>query len=428
MISRTRSRLHGYPLAWLAVGSLLSCLGAAASCAAGEEGTEGAKDASPPRDRASEPEDSGGDAADAGPEAGCDAADPRCTQTVVTCAEVDWCVVPTNTSPLYAFTAVWGSSKSDAWAVGSGGTIAHFDGTSWAATPTGLRSTFFAVWGSGPEDVWAVSDAQVILHSTGFRGASTTWTAVPTALSVANTAYIDAVWGSSPTDIRIGGRAFDTRDPFTGRNVPGDRFISYPSPDGGLAWAPQTGSPSIRGIWGSSASDVWMVADNSVYIPHERGLTLHGTPTDGGAPESDAGYPIDPLTWTRVDSQANVILEGVWGSSAADVWAVGRLGTIRHITPADDRWQRIESPTSEDLHWVWGSGPSDVWAVGNGGTILHYDGRSFTRSTAQLPLGPKPSLRGIWGSGPNDVWIVGEGIVLHYTGPKAKPAPQGDGG
>ncbi|MBK6462831.1 MAG: hypothetical protein IPF92_17765 [Myxococcales bacterium] len=421
---------------WFAVGAVSAlvagALCAAVSCATSDASPDDAKDASRPGDSATEPVDAGPDVADAGPETGCDAADPRCTVREATCDEVDWCRTPTVANPLHAFTAVWGSSKNDVWAVGSGGTIAHFDGTNWALTESGVRNTFFAVWGSGPNDVWAVSDSQVILHCSGFRGPQTTWEAVPTPLPVASSAYIDAIWGSSPTDIRIGGRAFDTKDPFTGRNTSGDRFISYPNPDGGpeagLAWAPQTGSPYIRGIWGSSANDVWMVADNSVYVPHERGLTLHGTPTDGGPPETDAGYPLDPLTWTRVDSQSNVTLEGVWGSSASDVWAVGRLGTIRHITPADDRWQRVESPSQEDLHWVWGAGPSDVWAVGNGGTILHFDGRSFTKSTAQLPLGAKPSLRGIWGSSPNDVWIVGEGIVLHYTGPKAKPAPQGDGG
>ncbi len=429
MTSRTTGRERARtPLAWLALASVLSGLGAAASCATSEASPDDAKDAGQTAtDSAKAPEDAGADAGEeAGPDAGCDAADPRCTQRALTCDEVDFCVVPTGANPLFAFTAVWGSSKSDVWAVGSGGTIAHFDGASWALTPSGVRNTFFGVWGSGPNDVWAVSDSQVILHSTGFRGAATTWEAVPTPLAVANSAYIDAIWGTSPNDVRIGGRTFDLKDPLTGKSGSGDRFISYPSPDGGLAWAPQPGTPSIRGIWGSSANDVWMVADNSVYIPHERGLTLHGTPIDGGPPETDAGFPLDPLVWTKVDSQSNVTLEGVWGSSAADVWAVGRLGTIRHITPADDRWQRVASPTLEDLNWVWGSGPNDVWAVGYGGTILHYDGRSFSKATAELPLGAKPALRGVWGSGPNDVWIVGEGIVLHYTGPKAKP--QGDGG
>ena len=124
-----------------------------------------------------------------------------------------------------------------------------------------------------------------------------------------------------------------------------------------------------------------------------------------------------------MDTQSSVTLLSVWGSSAADVWAVGKLGTIRRITPGDDRWQKIESPTVETLNSVWGSGPRDVWAVGDAGTILHYDGRRFERATAQLPLGKKPALRGVWGSGPDDVWIVGDGVALHYTG--AKPGAKG---
>jgi hypothetical protein len=158
---------------------------------------------------------------------------------------------------------------------------------------------------------------------------------------------------------------------------------------------------------------VWMVADNSTYAAHERGLLLHGTPRDGGA---DAGE--DPLTWTSIDSQSAVGMNAVWGSGPNDIWAVGVLGSIRHYVPGDIRFDKVPSPTTATLRAIWGSGPNDIWAVGDSGTILHYDGTSFELSTAQLPLGRKPNLYGVWGSSANDVWIVGDGVALHYTGPK----------
>jgi hypothetical protein len=345
------------------------------------------------------------DAAEAGiPGAGCDVVEANCTFEIVSCDRVAWCMTKTDVSVLYTLVAVWGTSKDDVWAAGSGGTIIHYDGTNWTATPSGVHNTFYAIWGSGPNDVWLVSSTEVILHGTGWKGAATTWTNVPTDLGKVNVAFVGAVWGSSANDVRLGGRAFELPP---GR---GDQFVKSELADGGISWLPRRGTQAVASIWGSSADDVWMTAQDGTY-------TLHGKPVDAGA--NAVADPFDDrLTWTAVDSQSSVTLESIWGSSANDVWAVGGLGTIRHITPSDVRWQEVASPTTQTMHSVWGSGPNDIWAVGEEGTILHFDGKSFETSTAQLPLGRKPSLRGVWGSSANDVWIVGDGVVLHYTGPK----------
>ncbi|MDF2692487.1 MAG: Type fimbrial biosis protein PilY1 [Labilithrix sp.] len=397
----------------LALGALVASF---ASCASNEEA--GPPPSSPP---ATVPEAAPPVDLDAGPaDAGCDAGDPSCTTEVVSCDSVSWCAVPTNVSPFFALTAIWGSSKDDVWAVGSGGTIIHYDGKSWTNTPTGVQNTFYGIWGSGPNDVWAVSSTEVVLHSTGFQSdGGGGWQNVPTPNPRYNSAFVRAVWGSSPTDVRIGGRAFDypirdEQDPWNA----GDQFLRTVGEDGTVVWAPLRGTHTVTSIWGSSATDVWMTADNSVYVNYQRGLILHGTPSDAGA-NPDANVAEDHLKWTPVDSQSSLTLNSVWGSSASDVWAVGALGTIRHITPSDVRWQEVTSPTTRDLHTVWGTASNDVWVVGDAGTILHFDGTAFTPVAAQLPLGRKPDLHGVWGSSANDVWIVGDGIVLHYTGPKS---------
>ena len=350
------------------------------------------------------------------PDAGCDASDPSCTAEVVPCEKVAWCLVPTDVSAADMLMAVWGMSKDDVWAVGSGGTILHYDGSIWKATPTGLQNTFHAVWGSGPDDVWVVSSTGVVLHGTGFVNGAASFTNVPTPISPGAQVIVRTVWGSSPNDVRLGGMTFSGL--INGRLGRGDQFVKSTLPDGGTAWRPLAGTPLVTSIWGSSASDVWMAADNSatnITTTHERGLTFHGSPADGGA-DANAG---DPLTWTPVDAQSVNRLEAIWGTSANDVWAVGGQGTIRRISAGDERWQKIESPTKANLRAVWGSGPNDIWIVGDGGTILHFDGTKIEESSAQLPLGPRPSLRGVWGSGPNDVWIVGDRATLHYTGPKS---------
>ncbi len=402
--------------------SLAALVVAFASCA----NTDETGDTTPENTEASVPApkevDAGFDVAEP-VDGGCDAGDPSCVTKVVTCDEVDWCSVKVSVSPYHMLTAIWGSSANDVWAAGSGGTMLHYDGTTWTPTATGVKNTFNAVWGSGPNDIYAVSSTDVILHSTGFVDGAATWTIVPTPVIPASATFVRSVWGSSADDVRIGSRNVSVTDPVT-KKTTCHQFSKYTLADGGIGWQPRSGSGTIYGIWGSSADDVWMVADNSTGVAYQRALTLHGTPADAGADAAppDGGYPVgatpERLTWTPVDSQANVTLEAVWGSSAADVWAVGVLGTIRHITPSDVRWQKVESPTTETLHSIWGSGPNDIWAVGDAGTIVHYDGTTFKLSTAQFQLGKKPNLYGVWGSGPNDVWIVGDGILLHYTGKK----------
>src|SRR5690349_8828347 len=53
--------------------------------------------------------------------------------STVSCDSVDWCTVPTPMSARWSFTSVWGTSKTDVWAVGSGGTILRYDGAAWTA-------------------------------------------------------------------------------------------------------------------------------------------------------------------------------------------------------------------------------------------------------------------------------------------------------
>lgn len=409
------ARRGGFALTALGSAGLVAAF---ASCAENEKSPDGDQvydgsayipDASEDAQEAdARPADSGG----------CDAADPSCVSHVVSCDEVDWCTADSGISPFHTYTAIWGSSKNDVWATGSGGTIAHFDGAAWKMTTTGVKNTFFAVWGSSASDVYATSSSMLLLHSKGFADGDARWTRVPAEENEFNSVFITAIWGSSASDVRIGGRAFDLAEPESEWGA-GDMYTRSVAEDGGVGWTPRVGTTSVYGIWGSSASDVWLVGDNAVYVKYQRGNILHGTPRkaeDGGIGN------LDPLEWKGVDSQVNVVLRAVWGSSADDVWTVGDVGTVRRFQKGDVRFQPITAPTYETLNGLWGSGPNDVWIVGDTGTILHWNGAELQSVPAQFPIGRKPNLYGVWGSAPNDVWIVGDAIALHYTGPKA---PQG---
>jgi hypothetical protein len=61
---------------------------------------------------------------------------------------------------------VWGSSATNVFAVGDGGRIIRYNGTSWSSMQSSTTRTLARVSGSGPNDVWALGDS-TLLHFDG---------------------------------------------------------------------------------------------------------------------------------------------------------------------------------------------------------------------------------------------------------------------
>lgn len=376
-----------------------------ASCATTEEGVTEAPEGStlPGIDGATD----GAAPADAGIDGSCEPTDPSCVTETITCDQADWCPSAAPVSNSVALMAVWGSGPSDVWAVGSAGAVIRWDGTKWTSMPTNRKETLRAVWGTGPSEIIAAASTAVILRSGGASSGPATWTPLPNVTNDRETGAVFTMWGAGAGDVRIGTRSFYVTAPNGDSNLA--NIASKTTVDGGVGWATTLGSATVLGMWGASGDDLWVVGDNSFYVPYQRGYTAHGVRANA----------TKPYTWTEIDSQSAVALEGVWGSSANDLWAVGSVGTIRHASAASTQWDIVASPTRSTLHRVWGSGPNDVWAVGDDATILHYDGKTWTASVVSLPVGKKrPALYGLWGNAKDDVWAVGDAIVLRLTGKK----------
>jgi len=121
-------------------------------------------------------------------------------------------------------------------------------------------------------------------------------------------------------------------------------------------------------------------------------------------------YSITPgvNVWSAISGGAYE-LDGIWGSSGTDLFAVGSLGHIVHFDGTS--WNPMPSATTRYLHRVWGSSPLNVFAVGDSGTIVRFDGSAWT----VMQSGTTQYLFGLWGSGPSDVFAVG-GVILHFNG------------
>jgi len=114
-------------------------------------------------------------------------------------------------------------------------------------------------------------------------------------------------------------------------------------------------------------------------------------------------------------------LNGVWGSSSTNIFAVGYYGIILRYNGST--WSAMDSGTDKRLYGVWGSSSTNIFVVGtkdtydtiSASTILNYDGNddgiwSFMRNSRS------EILRSIWGSSDKNIFAVGDdGTILHQV-------------
>jgi len=208
---------------------------------------------------------------------------------------VSWTEMDLN-STVEDLWGVSGTSSTDVWVVGDG--ILHWDGNGWDRMPEDTASHFFRVWAAAPDDVYATSSYGAY-HYDG-----NTWS--PT---VVEPGFYWAVWGSSSEDVHFMG--------------PGASF---------------------RGLWGSSASDVFAAS-------------LLGFV-----------FRYDGSGWNPMDTGSTGYFMDVWGASPNDLYVVGDDGLILHFDGAT--WTSMESGTTDQLWSIWGISSGDVFVGSRCGTIL----------------------------------------------------------
>ena len=169
---------------------------------------------------------------------------------------------------------LWGSGPNDVHAVADGGIILHYDGTAWTAQDTLPVAGLYGIWGSGPADVFAVGDDGGIFHYDG-----TSWTAMTSGLEGTGE-YINAVWGTSSTDVYAAAS--------TG-------LLRYD----GTSWSPMDGAETCEhlSIWGSASDDIFVI--NQCGLGHWDGSTWTYMDPGGFATELWGTGPHHVLTNTN---------------------------------------------------------------------------------------------------------------------------------
>lgn len=286
------------------------------------------------------------------------------------------------------------------------------DDYQWEVMDSGVEATLYAVWGFAANDVYAAGEGGTVIHYDG-----ESWQPVKPSPPIAET--LRDIWGASPAHIYMVGQKGTILD-YDGQ---GDwDTVRLKDNDVNLYGVWGSGDEVYIVGWGSSGTD----KDQVVYYNGTKWLYLKpDTQLNIGDVWSWSGGFFSPGRESRVLQYAgswenwklgrNAPLNGIWGASPENVFAVGVQGIIFNYNGS--QWQMRDSGADGDLQTVYGGSGSDVFAVGKYGAIVHYDGQSWT----PLQSRTLKHLYGVWGDSATGVFAVGEdGLILHYRAPEVK--------
>lgn len=306
---------------------------------------------------------------------------------------------------------IWGTSRDDIY-VGGDDRIYHFDGETWTMTSS---VTIRGFWGSSSSDVFAVGvDANSksgmgVFHSDGTSWSQTAkeywWGGAVGPIAISGSE--EDLWlGSS----RYGGMDLSTLTRYDGSSWEG-HLVALAISD---VWIGTRGAivavGNSRGIFFDGAmwrflSDDHRLAGNAVWGSDSENIFVVGS--EGKIVRFDGKAIEDMATYMTVS------LYDVWGRSNTEVFAVGDGGIILNCD--GQTWRPMKSNTTEDLRAIWGDSES-IFAVGAEGTIMRFDNSEW------MPMESPTSatLTGVWGTSEKDVYAVGPdgpgGVTLHYDG------------
>jgi len=286
----------------------------------------------------------------------------------------DW--APMNSPTAVDLQDVWGASSDNVYAVGDGGTILFFDGSSWAEIDSGVAVNLNSVWGRSADDVYAVGQQGSVLH---FDGQS--WTTIDIG---AGAQELVDVWSAGPGErlwviAKRGAWYFDgvtwTQQGFTeflSRSFTPNAILTAigGTPNFPVVTSIQLSGAFIgffvkfKGIADWSNNAIWAFSDTEMFA-----VGLQSKRLDGG----DATKPSSAV-WRDISIMDRPL--GVWGTAPNDMFSVGHHfnnGRISHYDGnVDDTWDSMYELMSTKLHAVFGFAPTDVFVVGERGTILRY--------------------------------------------------------
>jgi hypothetical protein len=323
--------------------------------------------------------------------------------------------------------SVWLSGPSDGWAVGSVGSIWHYDGDTWQGFGSPTTVGLVNVYGLDAGDAWALGyDAgggQAVL----LRLQGQTWQ-VPSQPPPAEVGLpLDSLWASADDAlVAVGGSGVSGIASF----LSGSQWTAQPAAPlravtgagDGTTWAAGSGGALYRGSIGSLG-----LQELPLQIDPAKPATLYAVTQSG----SDAWAGGSSGTVLRVRPDAGWVLyaspsgmlsvEAMWQAGPGDVWAAGQSGFLAHAA-SDGGWTPVISPPSQYPSWVGMSGNAgpgaDLWLVGGSFDLTHVSDAGIVQCAIQgLDAGINPAtlrLYGVWSSDAGTVAVGTKGLIVTY--------------
>jgi hypothetical protein len=251
-------------------------------------------------------------------------------------------------------TAICGNAADDVWMVGRRGQVAHFDGVEWrlrTEVPSGLVD-LAAVWSGVDGSAWIAGSAGTLWRWTG-----TEWT----DFSLPTTGTLEAIAGSSPSDVWVAGEL-------------------------GLLWHWDGRA------WQPDPSSTQTIFRSGPRVAHLRGLSVDGSGStwlvgDGVVAKHENG------SWARFDTSPVALPLDAWQavvSTPDEVWIVSAEGRLVGIF--DNRWGPPSwAPISvqQALHGLWRAPTGEVYVVGSGDAVLLRTDQRWVASAAAVSDGAR---------------------------------------
>jgi hypothetical protein len=303
------------------------------------------------------------------------------------------------------------------WTAGENGYLAHWGGASWTSSTTGTTSNLRSVSALGPSDAIAVgfSTALGVDTSVSRRYDGVTWS--PLSVPASQDGLFSVWYGSSSFAVAVG----QASTAGVIYHLNGSAWTNIPSGDPkNCSASPALPSPQLRGVWGSSVSDVYAVGGSATGVVRHYDGSCWSTPSAQPAAtaflQSVSG--VGATVFTNTTSPASVFsltstwaalpapspapasFSATWANSPTDLFAVG--DAILHFNGT--AWERMTG-NGQVLVAVSGTGPRNVFAVGSNSRLLHYDGISWT--PIKVPAA-STFLRGVAATS-RSLLVVGDG-------------------
>lgn len=267
-------------------------------------------------------------------------------------------------------TAIWGTSGGELYATCHGcmtlNLLHSTNGTDWAAANVGGGIGLNGVWGTSTgSDVWLVGDMGTILHGSSTGG----FTAQSSPATSAMT--LNAIWGIGTEMFAVGSN---------------NLILHYTG--GGWVSENLTGTNNLFGVWGSSATDVYVVGSG--------GTIFHKTSA--------------AASWPAETSHTSADLYSVGGIGGV-VYAVGTAAMVR--STASGSWTALSETRS--LAHIQATQANDLWIVGAPWLVLNGSVAPFNKISTGVTLPAPNTLQALWALPTGEAFVGGDQQMLLHS-------------